>query len=107
MPPNSKTFDFVEVATGEAISNKTLGTVCMNYIRNPQQIYKKVTGYVDAAVNYEPRIDSDLDPALIETRTLQLAIPEYTSPIQWHYLLRAIVYGKENGVSIVITRIRE
>jgi filamentous hemagglutinin len=59
------------------------------------------------AVNYEPYRRSDLDPANIETKTLQLAIPEYTNPTQWRYINRAIIYGKENGVSIVITRIRE
>ena len=49
---------------------------------------------------------SDIDPAKIESKTIQLAIPEHTSPEQWRYLLRAIIYGKDNGVKVVITRIR-
>jgi filamentous hemagglutinin len=107
LPPGSKTFDFFKEESFEAISNKTLNTQSLSYIRNPEEIYNKLVRYVDDAVNYEPYKASDLDPALIETKTIQLAIPEYTSPMQWRYLLRAIIYGKDNGVSIVITRIRE
>jgi filamentous hemagglutinin len=65
-----------------------------------------VQEYVDKVVNYQPRSASELDPANIQTKTIQLAIPEYTSPEQWRYLLRAVIYGKENGVTVVITRIR-
>ena len=36
---------------------------------------------------------------------MHLAIPEYTSPTQWRYLNRAILYGKEHGVTVVITRV--
>jgi hypothetical protein len=62
---------------------------------------------ISKIIDYEPRVDSDLDLAKIQSKTIQLAIPEYTSPTQWRYLLRAIIYGKDNGVSILITRIRE
>jgi CDI toxin restriction endonuclease-like domain len=55
----------------------------MTYIRKPQEIYRKVTGYVDDAVNYQPRKSFDVDSALISSRTIQLAIPEHTSPEQW------------------------
>jgi hypothetical protein len=63
-------------------------------------------GYVDEIIDYEPRVDTDLNPAKIQSRTVQVAIPEYTSSTQWRYLLRAIIYGKDNGILIVITRIR-
>jgi hypothetical protein len=105
--PGSTGFDLFEETTGEAISAKTLDTKTMTYIRNPQEIYRRVTRYVDKAVNYEPRWVSDLDPAKIESRTIELAIPEYTSPEQWRYLLRAVIYGKENGVTVMITRIKQ
>jgi filamentous hemagglutinin len=104
--PYAKGFDHFNDETGEAISNKTLNTLTAGYIKNPQAIYRQLTRYVDNAVNYEPR-DTELVPTLIKSKTIQLAIPEYTSPMQWRYLLRAIIYGKDNGVSIVITRIRE
>jgi len=104
--PGSKGFDHFNDATGEAVSNKTLNTQSMTYIRDPQEIYRKVTRYVDNAANYEPRTKSEPEPEDILSKTIQLAIPEYTSPTQWRYLLRAIIYGEDNGVSIVITRIR-
>jgi hypothetical protein len=107
LPPGSKGFDHFDEATGEAISNKTLNTLSVTYIRDPLDIYRKVVRYVDDAVNYQPRTDVELDPAAIDSKTIYLAVPEYTSPTQWRYLLRAVVYGKDNGVSIVITRIRE
>lgn len=107
LPLKATTFDLVNPALGEAISAKTLNTLTVSYIKNPQQIYRKVADYINAAVDYEPRRTSDLDPVDILSKTIQLAIPEYTSPTQWRYLLRAIIYGKENGVSIVVTRIRE
>jgi hypothetical protein len=107
LPPTTTAFDYFKDATGEAISNKTLNTLSVSYIKNPQRIYGQVARYVDAGVDYEPRATSDLDPVLIESKTIQLAIPEYTSPTQWRYLNRAIIYGKENGIKVVITRIRE
>ena len=79
----------------------------MSRIRNPQKIFNKITEYVDDVVNYERYRRSDFDPAKIESKTIYLAIPENTSPTQWRQLLRAVIYGKDNGVSIVITRIRE
>lgn len=105
--PGSTGFDLFEEMTGEATSAKTLDTKTMTYIRKPQEIYKKVQLYVDGVVNYEPSKNFDVDPALISSKTIQLAIPEHTSPEQWRYLLRAIIYGKDNGVKVVITRIRE
>jgi hypothetical protein len=107
LPPKSTTFDLMNWDEGEAISAKTMNTLSAAYIKNPQNIYKKVVGYVDDTVNYERRKDSDVDPADIKSKTIHLAIPEWTSPTQWRHLNRAIVYGKDNGVKIVITRIRE
>jgi filamentous hemagglutinin len=106
LPPKSTTFDHFKGATGEAISNKTLNTLSVSYIKNPESIYGKVAGYVDKAVNYAPRRSSDLDPKDIVSKTVHLAIPEYTNPTQWRHLLRAIIYGKDNDVSVVITRFR-
>lgn len=107
LPPNSKTFDHFNAKTGEAISEKTMNTLSVGYIKNPQRIFNRLRNYVDDAVDYEPRTDSDLDPANIQSKTIHLAIPEYTSPTQWRYINRAIIYAKENGVTIVITRIKE
>lgn len=107
-PPNPKGFDLFKPATKEAISAKTLNTLTVGYIKNPKSIFKKLREYVDAALDYEQHRDSDLDPvANIDSKTIHLAIPEYTNPTQWRYLNRGIIYGKDNGVKVVITRIRE
>lgn len=106
-PSNSKVFDLYNEATGEAISAKTLNTLSVGYIKEPVNIYRKLKGYVDAAADYEPRTKFDLDPDEIRSKAIQLAIPEYTSPAQWRELRLARRYGRERGVSIVITRIRE
>jgi hypothetical protein len=104
---NSKAFDQFDETTREAIGNKTLNTLSVSYITYPQRIYGRMVRYVDEAADYEPRLNSDLDTQGIHSKTIHLAIPEYTSPEQWRYLLPAILYGKERGVRIVITRIRE
>jgi hypothetical protein len=59
-----------------------------------------------AAKYGERRAEFDLDPANIKSKTVHLAIPELTFPKQWPHLFRAIIYGKQNGVAVVITRIR-
>jgi len=108
LPETSKAFDRFNEVTGEAISDKTIYTLTVGYIKNPLSIYRKLTGYVDLAKNYdEPRVRTDVPPEKITSRTIQLAIPEYTSPRQWKYLNLAIGYGRRHGVSIVITRIRD
>jgi hypothetical protein len=78
-----------------------------NYTECPQNIYRDLEPYVDLAAKYgAPGTEFDLDSADIRSKTIHLAIPEHTSPDQWLYLFRAIIYGKENGVTVVITRIR-
>jgi hypothetical protein len=100
-------FDQFDSATGTAISDKTLNTLSVSYVRNPQQIYARLRQYVDSAADYEPRTLSDIDPTKIQTKMIQLAIPEYTSPTQWRYLFWALRYARERGVSIAITRVQE
>ncbi len=104
---NSKTFDIYNTPAEEAISAKTMNTLSVSYIKNPQQIYWKIKRYVDAAADYEPRTDFDLDPGTIRSKTIHIAIPEYTSPRQLRYLSRGKRCGTERNVSVVITRIRE
>jgi hypothetical protein len=107
LPATAKTFDQFDEATGMAVSDKTLNTLSVSYIRNPQRIYWWLTRYVDAAADYTSRTPSDAEPTKIQSKMIQLAIPEYTSPTQWRYLFWALGYGSRRGVSIVITRVRE
>ena len=105
---NAKTFDHFDASTGAAISDKTLNTQTFNYINNPQKIYQRLKGYTDAVANYKKqRVKTDVDPTLIKSRTIQLAVPEFTSAAQWPQIYRAIRYAKGRGVSLVVTRIRD
>ena len=107
LPPGAKAFDQFDEATGTAISDKTLNTLSVSHIRNPQRIYWQLKQYVDAAADYQPRAKLDVVPTKIQSKMIQLAVPEYASPTQWRYLFWALGYGGERGVSIMITRIRE
>ena len=78
-PPNSKGFDLFKPVTREAISAKTLNTLTAGRIKDPKIIFNKLKVYVDNILDYEPYRSSDLDPADIETKTLHVAIPEFTS----------------------------
>jgi filamentous hemagglutinin len=86
-------------ATGEAISDKTLYTLTVARIKNPLSIYRKLKVHIDDARNYDDqRVDTDVPLARITSRTIQLAVPEFTSPRQWLYLNLGIGYGRRHGV---------
>jgi len=106
LAPGSKTFDHFDPIFGDAISSKTLNTWTYSRVTNPQSIYGTLTRYVNAAANYSPRASIDVDPARIRTKAIQLAVPEYTSQEQWQYIGRAIQYGRQKGVSVMVTRIQ-
>jgi filamentous hemagglutinin len=105
LPPGSKAFDRFDVASGEAISRKSLYSRGDSYRRDPRTIYARLKGYVDKAADYDtPRAKTDLDPADIKSRTLQLAIPIKTTPVQWLEINRAILYGRGRGVKVHVIR---
>lgn len=106
--PESKTFDHYGEKLGQAISDKTLNTLSVTYIRKPREIYGQMRGYIDAAADYNShRLDRDIDPMRIRSKVIQLAIPEHTSLEQWRYLDLASRYASGRGISLIITRIRE
>ena len=53
LPPGATTFDYFKNATGEAVSTKTLNTLSVSYIKNPQKVFQQVKEYVDAVIDYE------------------------------------------------------
>jgi CDI toxin restriction endonuclease-like domain len=65
-----------------------------------------VKEYVDDVFDYEPNWPADINPPLIRSRTVELAIPEQTSLKQWRQLLRAVIYCKDNNVKVVIRLVR-
>jgi filamentous hemagglutinin len=92
---------------GDAISSKTLNTLTYSRITNPESIYGALKKYVDAAANYaeRPRYSIDIKASRIRTKAIQLAVPGETSAEQWQYISRAVEYGRQKGVPVMVTRI--
>jgi hypothetical protein len=109
MPPGTRTWDFFDRRSGYVISAKTLDTSTYAYSSKPQNIYYKMTSYVDKAAEYNTKIyrpKSIVDPDRIITKQIQIAVPMMTTPLQWDQITRGILYGKTRSVSVVVTRIR-
>jgi len=52
LPPNFKTFDFYDDATGLATSAKTLDTLRPSRIAEPERVYQTLKGHIDAASTF-------------------------------------------------------
>jgi len=105
--PESQIFHLFISTSGEAITTETLYTLASAYISNPQAICDDLKVYIDAVADYAPRSQNDLALAQIKLKTIHLAIPDRTSPVQWRYLFRAERYANRRNVSMIITQIRE
>ena len=106
LPPNFKTFDFYDLETGNAISAKTLDTTTASRSANPTRIYYSLKSNIDSALNFDTPYELDgfrLDPNSITSRELQVAVPPETTPVQWQQINRAIQYGQDNGVKVIVT----
>jgi filamentous hemagglutinin len=105
LPRNFKTFDFFDDVTRTATSAKTLNTQTASKLANPEKIYHSVKRNIDAAMVFEKyNLDKfRLTSADIANREIRLAIPKQTSPNQWEQLKRAIEYGKERNIKLIIT----
>jgi filamentous hemagglutinin len=106
LPPNFKTFDFYNEATGLAVSAKTLDTMAEGKLMSPSQVYSSMKRNIDAVISFDkPYEVSDmvLDPAKISARELRVAVPVTTSQAQWQQIERAIQYGKDNEVKVIVT----
>ncbi|NVZ53330.1 hypothetical protein HX792_23525 [Pseudomonas sp. B6002] len=106
-PPNFKTFDFFDEATGVATSAKTLDTTTAAKLANPRQIYSSLKGNIDAAANFvETGLkDVTLHANQITVREVQVAIPKATTGTQWEQINKAIEYGRSKGVTVKITEV--
>lgn len=106
LPPNFKTFDFYDIDSGNAISAKTLDTTTPSRLADPSRVYSSLKGNIDSVVNFDKPYTlsgTTLDPALITSRELQVAVPAETTPAQWQQIEQAIQYGKSNGVNVIVT----
>lgn len=104
LPPNFKTFDFFNEATGVATSAKTLDTTTSSRVSNPAQVYSSLKSNIDAAANFTGYTLQDvrLDAGKISSREIQVAVPKATTPAQWTQIEKAVQYGSQNGVKVKI-----
>lgn len=105
LPPNFKTFDFYDQATGAATSAKTLDTATAARLANPTQVYTSLKGNIDAAASFPGyRLSGvNLTPDMVTSRTLQVAVPSSTTAAQWQQINAAIQYGASKGIDVKIT----
>jgi filamentous hemagglutinin len=108
LSPANKTFVFFREKAQEALSVEALNTLGFGYIIDPGRIYGQLKRCVDAAADYdEPRMEQDLEPDAIQSKTIHLAVPIDTSPAQWLEIRRAQLYGRGRDVNVLATRIIE
>lgn len=105
--PESKIFHLFNTKSGEAIRTETLYTLAPEYADNPQAISDDLKVHIDAVADYAPSSQNDLPLAQIKSRTIHLAIPQLTSPVEWRYIFRAELYANRRRVSMIVTQIRE
>ena len=105
LPPNFKTFDFYDQATGVATSVKTLKTLAPGYSANPTSIYSSLTQYINAMksfTNYSLGKTS-LSATQITAREMQLAVPAGTTAAEWTQITRAVNYASQLGMKLIVT----
>jgi len=109
LPPGFQVFDFLVPGTNTAISAKTLDTLTPAKLANPSQVYHSLKGNVDAIALFDKPASLrgvTIRPQDIKVRELRVAVPEGTTPAQWKQIQRAIEYGKQNGVTVRVTRVK-
>jgi hypothetical protein len=115
MPPRSrlhqfsKTWDLKGETSGTAISAKTLDTSSYWYAKNPANVYYTLARYIREAAEYDngPKPKKiNIDRSEISARQIQLAVPLYTSQAQWQQIKRAIKYGRDRGISVIVSKVR-
>jgi hypothetical protein len=103
----NEVFQLFNPKSVEAIGGQILDTLTPERSTNPSGIFDELKAWIDAAADYAPRSQAELALAQIKSRTIHLAIPYRTAPLQWRPLYEAMAYAKRRGVSLVITRIRD
>ena len=108
LPTNFKTFDFFNPDTGVATSAKTLDTTTAAKLANPQQIYNSLQGNINSILDFTEyeRSEVELNQSMIQSSELRVAVPANTTSAQWQQINRAIQYGKDNGVNVIVNPVK-
>ena len=108
LPYGFKTFDFF--TEGRAISVKTLDTNTLARIANPDLVRYTINGYINKMIDFT-EYRGKLTAADVATKELHLAIP-YNVPTAEHarklaeQIAHSIQYGADNGVKVIITKVK-
>lgn len=114
LQPNHKAFDFFDPNTGHAVSAKTMDTLGLtNQAGKPMtaaNAEKYLRNYINDVRSYEkpsrgqPNAISELR---INSKSLELAIPQGTPRDVRQALERAAAAGREDGIQVRITTVRK
>jgi hypothetical protein len=103
---NSNTFDFFNDASGLATSAKTLDTGAASY-QNPSAIVSKINIYIEEVANYSGvGKNSVVDPSLIQSKAIQLAVPVGTTTSQWVAIQQSIENAASKGIQMSVTVVK-
>jgi filamentous hemagglutinin len=106
LKPNHPTFDFYDKVSGKAVSVKSLDTQTAPRLADPTQIYKSIRQNVNKARDYAGGERAVFTKNQILSRELHIGVPVQTNKTQWQHIQRAIQYGKDNGVAIIIEAVK-
>jgi hypothetical protein len=107
LKPNHPTFDFFDRISRKAVSVKSLDTQTAARLADPTQIYKSIRQNINKARDYSGgKVRDILKKEQILSKELRVGVPVETNTVQWQQVLRAMQYGKENGVEVIIEAIK-
>lgn len=80
----------------------------MAKLANPNQVYGSIKGNIDATANFKGATLSgvNINPSMITSKEVRLAVPANTTKAQWTEINRAIEYGKNQGVNVIVTQVK-
>jgi hypothetical protein len=106
LPSNFETFAFINPATRNATSARTLYTLAPSMLTNPAQLYQQLVEYVDAAVEFSEGGSRYMviTASEINLRIIQVAIPPGTTAEQMQQLDEAVRYGRRRGIIVIIRK---
>src|SRR5699024_4884236 len=109
LPKNFKTFDFFYHEEKLAISAKSMDTQTLSKLSQPKQIYSTLKRNIDSAAKFDQYSISgfNLKSGMIAKREIWLAIPKSTTRTQWIEINRAVAYGKNMGIEVKTTQVKQ
>lgn len=91
---------------GVATSAKTLDTSASTY-QSPSAIASKLNGYINDIADYSGTGKNvAVNPADIQSKSIQLAVPASTTPAQWTAIQQAVQAAAGKGIQMSVTVVK-